>query len=170
MRLFLPAVLAAASVLAVPACSSTPTPTAPQSGAAGSTATRSPAVVATKAPTAAPTSTVLAFPKVGVRELARVTYPRTKTVVLRRVPSQRTYSIVLACSASDPKTPLAWTLLAERPSGPRSVNSGTIVCDGREDGVMVELPLVGGQIRIEFIHKSDKVTRAYAVLRSGANP
>lgn len=112
----------------------------------------------------------MTFPKVSVRELARVTYPRTDTAATVRVPSQRTYSVVVACSAADPKTPLNWALLDERPSGPLSVNSGTIACDGQEDAVMVEFPLVGGQIRLELQDRLDKVTRAYAVLRSGVNP
>ena len=156
MRLFRLAALAVAGLLAVSACSSTSTTATPQDKAVGTT----------KPATAAPTSPVLAFPKVNARELARVTYPREAQVV-QHVPSQRTYSVDMACSAADPKTPLNWDLLVEGPNGPKSLNSGTFFCDGQEDFVSVGYPLAAGSMRLAFKNKSEKITRAYAVLRSG---
>ena len=143
--------------MALSACSSTSTTATPQDKAAGTT----------KPATAAPTSPVLAFPKVNARELARVIYPRNAQVT-QHVPKQRSYSVVMACSAADPKTPLDWDLLVEGPSGTKSLNGGTFFCDGLEDSVSMGFPLASGSMQLVFRNKSEKITRAYAVLRSGS--
>ena len=151
MRLFRPAALAVAGLLAVSACSGTSTSTAPQDKALGST----------KPATAAPTTTVLNFPKVSNRDLARVTYPGKGTTI-EPVPSQHSYHVVIACIASEPNATLDWELIGTVGGG------GPISCNGKEDSLESSVPLTGGQIGIRFKNKSDKVTRAYAVLRSGS--